>query len=193
MTGETPPTLCDKPHCHARTKGATSRDGRCHRWPVKDSTRCRVHGGATPQAKLKAATIQLERNIGLAVEAMGIAPVKNPLLELQTVAGRVTAWLDVCQQYLSVVSGMGYSTEAGEQVRAEILVWERALDRAVATLATLAKLNIDARLAAIEERQAEQVEAAFAAAMSVMNLDLERRADAEREFGRQLRLVAEAG
>lgn len=195
MTGETPPTLCDKAHCHAKVKNrsASNPDGRCHKWPVADSSRCRNHGGATPQAKLKAARVRIERTIGEAVEAMGIVAVANPLLELQTVAGRVMAWLNVCQDHLGVLNSMGYSTEAGEQVRAEILVWERALDRAVHTLATLAKLNIDARLAAIEERQAEQVEAAFAAAMSVMGLDLERRADAEREFGRQLRLVAEAG
>jgi len=191
VTREEPPVLCDKPHCHAKAKNAKpGTDGRCHKWPLSDRTRCKVHGGATPQAALKAAQIRIERDVLAAVEKLGIEPVANPLLALQTMAGRVTAWVDVCQQYLSVVSGMGYSTDAGEQVRAEILVWERALDRAVHTLATLAKLNIDARLAAIEERQAEIVESAFAAAMGSLELDLERRADAEREFAKQLRLVA---
>lgn len=196
MTGEVPPTLCDRPHCHARLKNKNPnskvRDGRCHKPPLKDRSRCKVHGGATPQAKLKAAQIQLERSIGAALESLGVQPVENPLVELQKIAGYVTAWLEVCRQHLNVVNSMGYSTEMGEQVRAEILVWERAQDRAVHTLATLGKLNIDARLAAIEERQAEQVEAAFAAAMAVLGLDLERRSDVEREFARHLRIV-EAG
>ena len=193
MTG-VPPEICDKPHCHAKAKNpGKTGDKRCHRWPVKDSTRCRVHGGATPQAKLKAAQIRIERSIGEAVEALGIVPVQNPLLELQTLAGRVVAWMNVCQETLQTVYTVGYSGETGEQVRAEILVWERAMDRAVHTLATLGKLNIDARLAAIEERQAEQVETAFAAAMSVLGVGLEQRADAEREFAKHLRIVAETG
>ena len=78
---------------------------------------------------------------------------------------------------------------SGEQVRAEIVVWERALDRAITVLAALARLGIDERLARIEEAQALMVRKAFAAGLEEIGIGPEQRAVAASVVAKHLRLV----
>ena len=47
-----------------------------------------------------------------------------------------------------------YETKTGEQLRAEVAMWERSLDRATKALDAAAKVNLDARRVDLAKAQA---------------------------------------
>lgn len=182
----------DKPRCGAQVKNVSKRnpDGLCTNFPMEFTRRCRLHGGSSPQAQQKAEQARLEFQIGRAAQELGIAAaVDNPLHALQQLAGEVLQWKNLCRRLLDDLNDVGYSGMTGEQVHAKVMVWERALDRSITALATLARLNIDERLARIEEAQADMVRQAFAAGLEEMGIGPEERAAAAKTFARHLRLV----
>jgi hypothetical protein len=185
----------DLPRCGAKLKNVTKNnpDGLCRRFPREYQKRCPLHGGNLPGPRIAAERARLEEKIGRAAQRLGIAnPVENPLHALQKLAGEVLQWKDLCREQLAELATVGYSGMTGEQVRAEIIVWERALDRSITALATLARLNIDERLAVIEEQQAKMVRQAFAAGMEELGVGAEQRAAAAKIFARHLRIVESA-
>jgi hypothetical protein len=185
----------DKPRCGAKLKNPSKNnpDGLCKRFPREFQKRCPLHGGNLPGPRIAAEKARLEAEIGKAAQRLGIAPaVENPLHELQKLAGEVLRWKDLCREHLADLKTLGYAGMTGEQVHAKVLVWERALDRSITALATLARLNIDERLARIEEQQADMVRAAFAAALEEIGTGPEQRATAAKVFARHLRVVEAA-
>ena len=123
--------------------------------------------------------------------AASTAPVTDPLTALSRLAGEITRWKDVVASHVADLKGLSYSSaEAGEQIRGAVVLYERAMDRCVQVLASIAKLNIDERLAAISERQAALVERAVTATLDTLNLDPEQKREALRTLGRHLRVVS---
>jgi hypothetical protein len=119
-------------------------------------------------------------------------PVVNPLEELQKIAGEMLAWKNIAR---SAVAGLQerqwrYAGKTGEQIRAEILVYERALDRVERALVNIAKLNIDQRLAAISERRMDAVERALTLALQASGCDLEGQSKARTVLRRELKSVS---
>lgn len=94
-----------------------------------------------------------------ALAKLNVTPIENPLEELRRLAGQVTAWKDQAAKMVNNLQGeMRYKDEKGaEQLRSEIVIWERALDRCVTTLAVMSKLDIDERLARIEAAKVDMV------------------------------------
>jgi hypothetical protein len=67
---------------------------------------------------------------------------------------------------VNALSSLRYENEAGgEQLRAEVALWERALDRCERFLTAMARLNIDERLAKISEQRAEVIITVFTVAL----------------------------
>lgn len=193
MQSKNPPgnnQVSDKPRC-----GATNANGtKCRRFPVQYAKRCPRHGGNMPTVKIAAEKARLNEKIGKAAQRLGLAPsIENPLHALQQLAGEVVQWKNLCRAELTELTTVGYAgAMSGEQIRAEITVWERALDRSITALATLARLNIDERLARIEEEQAAMVRKAFAAGLEEIGIGPEQRASAAKVFARHLRVVEAA-
>lgn len=152
--------VIDGTRCGAKTKSG----GKCTRPIPKFGKRCRHHGGASPWAKQKTEERRIQADAERAIQKLNITPVSDPLTALRTVAGEVLAWKDEISRHVSELTQVRYRSDGGEQIRAEIALYERAIDRCVHTLAIIAKLNIDERLAAIEEKQAEMLETALFAA-----------------------------
>ena len=89
------------------------------------------------------------------------------------------------------LSSIRYESETGgEQLRAEIALWERALDRCITTLAAMAKLNIEERLAGIRKQTADMLERALDAALEASGAPLDGKAKAREAFKRNLKVVA---
>lgn len=136
----------------------TRRDGsRCTAPPMKGQLVCRMHGGSSPQARAKAAVRQREQAIDDTLGKLGYAPVEDPLSALADLAGEVLAWKQQAAEHVARLKAMSRDNFAtgGEEVRADILVFERGMDRAITVLATIARLNIDERLARISDEQAK--------------------------------------
>jgi hypothetical protein len=109
---------------------------------------------------------QLHREITQAVQILGVAPVDDPLRALQELAGQVVAWKDALAARVSMNALRYESAVATEQVRGEVQLLERAMDRCNMVLATIAKLRIDERLAAIDEATASMIVRAIEAGLA---------------------------
>jgi hypothetical protein len=125
---------------------------------------------------------------GAELAALDVAPVGDPLAQLALLAGQAVAWKDAMAGRVNHLAGLRYEgTGAGEQLRAEVALWERALDRCERVLVAMAKLNIDERLAKINEAEADIMERCFRAAIADLGFDFEMQDRAGRALARHLR------
>lgn len=176
---------------HERCTAHRKRTGQpCQARPEEGSTVCRIHGGAARQVKRAAAERRAEAATVATLESLGTAaPVGNPLEHLLRLAGEVEQWLAVTRARMTETQHLIMIGEGGEDARAIVKLYERALDKAAGVLTAIAKLDIEARLTAIAERDLARVEAAYAevwaAGRDGLPLD-----DARRRAARHLRAAS---
>lgn len=139
---------------------AHKRDGSpCGQIPMHHQDVCYRHGGASAQAKRKAAVAGAEAEADRWLADLAIKPVSNPLAEMGLMIGKAKAFMEFIEQRLGGLDAddWRYKTDGGEQLRAEVALFERALDRVQKFLVDSARLNIDERLAQITEAQAARI------------------------------------
>lgn len=138
---------------------------------------CRNHGGAAPQAKAAAARRHAEaqaaeRATGL-LRREGLTPVTNPVEALTHLVAEVVSFKDVLADRVHSLGEVRYQAgSGGEQLRAEIALYERALDRSARVLADIARLDLDERLVRLNEAQARIITAVLLASAGELGLDL---------------------
>lgn len=191
--------MAQKPPRERCTSKSRQTGERCRNYPPKlprGLTVCRFHGGASPHVQAKARERSMEAEALSLFHRMNIDPVENPLTELSHLAGQVVAWKD---HLAKIVEGLAqkyrYETEYNEAIRGEVVLFEKALDRCATVLGLIAKLNIDERLAAITERQAQMLEDGLFAAFEAAGLgitDADQKEAVAREFTRHLYIVSAA-
>jgi hypothetical protein len=169
------------------TRPRKSDRGTCHGSPVTGSDRCRMHLGEAAQPVI--AEAKLQEQAERLLYQRDAAPVTDPLSALQRLAGRAAAWEDIIGEKVNELRSLRYSTEGGEQLRAEIAVMERAMDRLGKLLVDIAKLNIEERLAVIQQRTADMLELALTEALQKSGLDADGQSAARNEFRRHLRIA----
>jgi hypothetical protein len=148
--------------------------------------RCKLHGGNSPAGRTAGAEQQARAELA----KLGVAPVADPLTELAAITGEVVAWKNAMAGKVNELTSLRYDGEfSGEQLRSEVLLWERALDRCEKFLTAMARCNIDERLARVTERQTEIVAAALSAALAEMGLPADQQREAQGRVARHLRAV----
>lgn len=153
--------------------------------------RCSWHGGASPGGVKHANEQAIQAQAAKELARLDVIPVTDPLTELARLAGQAVAWKDAMAAKVNELAGIRYESEhGGEQLRSEIALWERALDRCVMTLTAMAKLNIEERLAGIRQRTADMLERAFDAGMEASGATFEGKAKGREAFRRHLKVVA---
>ena len=136
---------------------------------------CKNHGGCTPSGRVAALNEEARRLL----YRYDAAPVTDPLEALQRLAGRALALEETIGGLVNNLRSVRYgSEEGGEQLRAEVSVLERAMDRCGRLLAK------------ITETQARLVSDALAATFREMGLPAEQQRDARGRLARHLRSVA---
>lgn len=153
--------------------------------------RCRLHGGSTRSQSKRAADEEIEERARAVLARLDVAPVGNPLAELQKLAGQVLAFKDAIGRMVNELESIRYETEFGEQLRAEVALFERAMDRCERVLVAMARLGIDERLAKIEEAKARIVIEAVEVALAELGLDRRTQLAARPIIARELRLATE--
>ena len=151
-----------RPKCRSRRT-----DGQpCGNWPIKGGVVCGAHGGKAPQVRAKARERAAEEEARKQLARLDLPPVEDPLSELARVCGQVLGWKDMLAGKVNDLTSLRYEGEgSGEQLRAEVALWERALDRCERFLTAMARLNIDERLARISEERAEVIITTLTAAL----------------------------
>jgi hypothetical protein len=185
--------IADGSHC-----GAKKRQGEGHcsmpaGWGTDHAGRgpCKLHGGSAPQvarsAELQLAEFQAFREISL----RDAPPITDPLTALAELAGQVSVWRDLLAAKVEELTSYGYENyKAGEQLHTDVALFERAMDRCLNTLAAIARLRIDERLAKIEQKKVDLVADALAATLAELGIDQAVQHQAADGLERRLRLVA---
>lgn len=177
--------------------GAKKRqgEGNCKRpagWgtPHVGFGHCKLHGGSTRDQSVAAAVEQAHQQIA----RLDLPPTDDPIGELAKVTAQVVAWKDAMAEQVNNLTSLRYESfgegSSGEQLRSEVALFERALDRCEKFLTAMAKLNIDERLARVTIKQAALAEKALLATLGEMGLDLPQQAEACEKLGRHLSLVS---
>jgi hypothetical protein len=165
----------------AQCAGTVKSTGkRCTRPPIKGGTVCRVHGGAAPQVKAKAARNALTMRINGQLVREHIDPVTDPVSYYARLAGEMWAFKELAAQQMEelddwvlTLTGPG-NTELGEQARAVIGVYQAAVAQCDRTLGNMVRLGLDAEaLRVSQERPSrEQGERLAAGVKAVLGHEL---------------------
>ena len=194
-----------------RCTGTNRESGeRCRRPHRPGGKVCNKHGGNGANARNGAQKRVTEAKLATLASNLVGSPVGNPLTELSKLAGRARAWMELLEDRVQTLldeeaaasdesdgkadgkkeRGIRYRGAAGEQTRAEVQLYERAMGQLGTLLTAIARLNIDERLAQITERQAEAVIAALEAGLTAAGVvDPGQRTLAKAAASRELRLV----
>ncbi len=136
---------------------ATNRAGaQCGRRPVPGANVCALHGGKAPAVARRARERVLEARINGELHRQGWEPVNDPVAWYTDVAGEVRAFLALCRDALGKLNALDQQTRDGEDVRALVGLYERALDRAQRTADNMTSRGIEARAADRVNEQAAQ-------------------------------------
>ena len=159
---------------------------------MKNQQVCGIHGGKTPQAlkaaERRGAEADLEAKITKVLARLDIAPVDNPLSALSQLAGQVVAWQQALAAKVNELTELRYQdAKGGEQLRSEVALYERAMDRCNTVLGNISRLNIDERMAVINERQADRVMEAIDALLEHLGIFGDQAVAAKRIVARKLR------
>jgi len=111
-------------------------------------------------------------------------PVDNPVIELSRMAGILRDAFEAAGARVNALTSLSVETRAGgEQLRGELVIWEKLIGHLRSTLVDMAKLGLDERLVRLEEKRADLVaEALFwftTSAVQQLALDRPQRAQLE--------------
>lgn len=179
----------DKPACKAKAK---STGKACTRPVVPGCDVCRYHGGAAPQVQRAGQLRVLEREMRAGLAQLDVDPIGDPFTELAKLAGQVVAWKDQLADKVNELTQLRYEAMGAgtEQLRSEVALFERAMDRCAAVLGMIAKLNIDDRLARVSERQADALMRALTAGLAAAGVSGDGAVQAREAAARELRAAA---
>lgn len=180
----------------ARPCKSRKRDGSpCGSPAISGGLVCWQHGGKLPPVKKAAAVALAEESVRVEIESMReiarFQSVGDVYVDLLDTASAASQWRKLLQDRVSYLHNLGYSTlESGEQVRADVQLFERALERSAKIGEMLARLNLDERKAALDERTAAQVGLCIQLILSDLNLTEEQQAVAARVAPKRVRELA---
>jgi hypothetical protein len=187
----------------------TRNDGYCKRPVIQEGLPCSWHGGESPQLKVKTRRRNMGREAVRLVQAGGAqstmdelsvsagqladvarpAPsLSNPLEALLALAGEVWRWKELLANKVAQLNEIRYTDGKGaEQLRSEVELFERAMDRCGAFLLQLARLDLEARLVRISEDQAAIIMRALESGLKAAGIEEDRMSDARKRVIMHLR------
>jgi hypothetical protein len=185
-----------------RCRNGYGQPGACHSAAVTGTVppACKNHGANQGSNTYKAAAERVVEGrmadrLVLILAEHGEAflhpdPIGNPLEELLDLAAEVKAFKEALRHVAAYLFSKDRMRSAhdkvGEQLRAEIILYERAQERLGHLLVQIAKLGIEAKLASIEIRQRETIERALTIAIQRAGGDLAMQDQARTELIREL-------
>lgn len=162
----------------ARLCGARTRQGGTCRQVAGFGTdhvghgSCKFHCGSTPTVSRAARRQAAESRAHALVAAEGLEPINDPVAVLTLLAAESVALVGAFRKMVADLDGLRYQGGAGEQLWAEVGLYERALDRAEKFANNLAKLGLEERAVKVTEAQAGVLAALVADVLDAPELGL---------------------
>lgn len=151
---------------------------------------CRAHGGKARQNVAAAAKREvLAKAEGLLSQYGEIEATSDPLGQLLRIHARFDRLATMLEAKVDELSSIRYQGIQGEQLRAEISAYTTVLDRCRQVLVDILRLDIEERLARVEERQVAMFEAALDRAMADAGVPDKAR-EVKSHVARHLRIAA---
>lgn len=172
-----------------KCSGHNSAGRPCGNWPIKGGDVCRKHGGAAPQVKAAAAARTLEaearRLIGDTFEPMAdpIGTLLRKATEAEAFRAAVVGLVNQLRSWET------WSEETGSQIRGEVMLYERSLDRVARLCIEIVKLNLEERLVRVRESEARMMADALDYALTAAGVETGQAQAVKRETAARLRLV----
>lgn len=161
----------DERRCRATSKQSGER---CRKWAIPGGRVCVMHGGKAAQVRQRAAERVVAKRVRAEAEAVlaheGMVRVEDPLETLGLIASEALAMKDAIAARVNSLGEIRYEGQGAEQLRAEVALYERAIDRSVRILDVLAKHNWAERRIELEEARAQLVIGAFLEVIRVLGL-----------------------
>lgn len=164
---------------------ATNRQGeQCKRPPMRGGKVCASHGGKVPNvlraSQRRLAEQEAEAKAIRSVERLtgerAPTSIGDVYRELLDTAGLVVAWKDVLRERVDTLSDYTSTTAlGGEQIRGDVLLFERAMDRSLKVLEAVARLDLDSRLTRLNAEQLDVMERAIRKMLDGLDLTPEQR------------------
>lgn len=182
--------------CEARAK---STGKQCQRAPIRGGNVCLVHGGKAPQVKASASrrleVEEIETEVGNLIAFESFEGVSDPLEVLSELAARSLATeraLAARVNDLASDDRLRYKASGAgtEQLRAEVVLWERWHSIAARHAETLAKFNFEERRVRMSERQGDLVAEVLKSIFARLHLTPEQEALVPVVVPEELRRVA---
>ena len=145
-----------KKRCKAK---ARTTGNQCANYPLPGQEICRMHGGKAPQALAKAELRRASEIIEASVEAelahLGVIAVEDPIGELGKLASASTAMMNALGARVNSLTELeNYGTTFAPALKAEVQMYERAMDRTHRLLDSLVKHGYAERQITIAESEA---------------------------------------
>jgi hypothetical protein len=162
--------LMDDRRCTAKAKGSGER---CKRPAIAGGTVCAMHGGSAPQVREKAQERQLEAGADQALRKLWVGmdqatPIKDPVAAMERLAGSLEAMVEAAGERVSALKHLA-GGEHLTQLRAEVVLLERALGHLRALLVDMARLGLAERQVELQQEQAQLVTSAFLGALAAVS------------------------
>jgi hypothetical protein len=150
-------SVAEKPRCTARCKATGER---CRKYPMRGGRVCGSHGGAAGQVKAAAArrlaVEKVEGEVKNALAFESLEGVTDPLQALSRLADEAMAMKEALAVRVNSLKQLRYSASGSgaEQTRAELTLYERALDRTARFLDLLVKSGFEEKRIALDAARA---------------------------------------
>lgn len=172
----------DPRRCTAHTSGLHGPQKRCGKYAIKGGTVCETHGGSIGHVR-DAANQRLSEARQRAMAArflkqQGIPDIEDPLDELMKLASEATAYREVYRKMMDELLSsdeVRYSGRAGEQLRAEVALWERSAERCLKIYETITRLGIAERQQRLKEAELTLIAGGIREILRRLNLSPEQK------------------
>jgi hypothetical protein len=182
-----------KKKCKATTRAKTG----CGNYPLPGQQVCRMHGGKAPAAlaaaerRLLAQQITANATATLAHE--GITAVDDPIGELGKLAGAAQAMMHALGARVNALQSVEhFDLKSTPQLRVEVELYERAMDRTHRLLDSLVKHGYAERQVTIAENEAMLVAGVIRRVLAGLGLTNAQRDQAQLLLAEEFRALEEA-
>ncbi|WP_237185501.1 hypothetical protein [Rothia nasimurium] len=164
----------DDKRCTALSRNTGDR---CGQWAMKGQTKCRYHGGKSPNALRKVKERQVEKKILTELERKALTGKAtqgntDPLGELQKLTAELVHMKDQLTQRVNDLGDelASYTAEGAETVKVEIDIYLKVIDKLTKTLDIALKHDIEGKKLSLETAKAELVAACLIRVLTALDL-----------------------